>query len=344
VANPAKKLESLLRLHRFELVSQRKHLKYKNPQGKIYVIGKTPSDIRAGHKALTVLKRVIANPVPTSEVIEEERQRRDIEATITLQAQPKPSIAGVAGIGRGRKSKGTGIYYEEEIVPTAEELALKEELRQRANGNRERKEAEKRERRALLRADRQWARRLRKFRRAMRQVDADTNEIASFLRVAILLALARHHAAQEMKKNKELVFDAEQRERLVIGMFQFNDTRAYGEECDEQLCAAIEKVVEQRTGVVAGFLVRGRIPRFYLPLASGRFLLTRKQVSELRRAVVFMERVTQLGGEIHIGRELGTLRLDPIPEWLRDGVMRLGAGENKIDGEAWFEELTLSPR
>src|SRR5579862_2894667 len=124
MANPAKKLESLLKLHRFELVSQRKHLKYKNPQGKIYVMGKTPSDIRAAHKALTVLERVIANPVPTSEVIEEERLRRELEATITLQAQPKPSIAGIAGAGKGKKSMGTGIYYEEKVVPTAEQLAL----------------------------------------------------------------------------------------------------------------------------------------------------------------------------------------------------------------------------
>src|SRR5579862_7079482 len=117
MANPAKKLESLLRLHRFELVSQRKHLKYKNPQGKIFVMGKTPSDLRAEHKALAVLERVVANPVPTSEVIEQERQRRELEATITLHPQPKPSISGVTGAGKGKKSRGIGIYYEEKRPP-----------------------------------------------------------------------------------------------------------------------------------------------------------------------------------------------------------------------------------
>lgn len=111
--NPQRELEGLLRQHKFRLVSQNKHLKFQNPEGKIVVMAKTPSDWRAVNNQLKILKRVIASPVPTSAVIEEERQRRELEGEIALSAQRK-ATAGASGGSRGN---GTGFTYIDKPAP-----------------------------------------------------------------------------------------------------------------------------------------------------------------------------------------------------------------------------------
>jgi len=69
--------------------------------------------LSVAHNSLAVLNRVIASPAP--EVLEEERQCKELETSIALRAHRKPPVVGIAGAGNGRKSKGTGFIYEERI-------------------------------------------------------------------------------------------------------------------------------------------------------------------------------------------------------------------------------------
>jgi hypothetical protein len=117
MANPAREHEALLRRHGFVLVSENKHRKYKDPEGRVYIVSKTPSDWRAWRNAVATLKRAIANAVPSSELLEEERQRRELEASIALEAQRKPSVVGISGAGKGTKSRGTGFVYDDRKPP-----------------------------------------------------------------------------------------------------------------------------------------------------------------------------------------------------------------------------------
>lgn len=57
---PQKQLETMLEEHGFELVRQNTHLVYKNPEGKVFVTSKTPSDFRAALNNVSYLKKVLA--------------------------------------------------------------------------------------------------------------------------------------------------------------------------------------------------------------------------------------------------------------------------------------------
>jgi len=343
MANPAKKLESLLRLHRFELVSQKKHLKYKNPQGKIYVIGKTPSDFRAAHKALTVLERVIVSPVPTSEVIEEERQRRELEATITLQAQPKPTIAGVVGAGKGKKSSGVGIYYEVKkpdkvkLPPTAEELALREEIHRETEAEMERQQAETMERRRARRQKKEWSALLSGCRRAVRQTQKDVNDIGSFAATGTLLQLSRKMAADALRewrgeKPEELAAEHDKRrlvKRLVDGAFFLKHREAYGENPDGEFQRLVDRAAVEALHKAGQFLMHwgGRAPRFYPPFGES-LTLTAAKVRMLHRTATYPSELRDADAW-----EAGILQRHRPPEWLREAVLRLRVGVNKLELE-----------
>jgi hypothetical protein len=66
--NPQDQLIKLLHEHSFDLVRQRKHKIYRNPDGLIFVTASTPSDRRAPQNALSTLKRMLrhldAAPAP----------------------------------------------------------------------------------------------------------------------------------------------------------------------------------------------------------------------------------------------------------------------------------------
>lgn len=325
MANPAQKLESLLRLHRFELVSQRKHLKYKNPQGKIYVMGKTPSDFRAAHKALSGLERVIANPVPTSELIEEERQRRELEATITLQAQRKPSIAGIAGAGKGKKSKGTGIHYEEKVVPTAEQLVHREAMRQRALANQAREYEKKRERREERRKRSEWAGQLSKFRREARQVTKDVGDLHDFMELVTLLEASRSVTARMLRENGNEIKTAEQRGRLLDAIFVLNREKAYGEESDEEFQGAVTNAASMDVFIGGQFLMYrgGRAPR-WLPAVGETINIDAQKLRLFCRTIAWLTR-----GQVEGATAIVTLK--PVPEWLGRAIGSLNVGANTIE-------------
>jgi predicted RNA binding protein YcfA (HicA-like mRNA interferase family) len=69
--NPQDELMELLQEHDFDLVRQRKHKIYRNPDGFTFVVASTPSDRRAPQKALSTLKRILrqANSEPELKVV-----------------------------------------------------------------------------------------------------------------------------------------------------------------------------------------------------------------------------------------------------------------------------------
>jgi hypothetical protein len=193
-------IEELLCKYRFELVAERKHLKYKNPEGKIFIAAKTPSDWRAEMNSLTTLKRVIASPVPTSEVIEEERQRRGLESTIKLQPNVKLS-RGLGGSGKKKRSRGTGFIYEDPAKeePTPEQLEQRENARQRSN----RREEQRRVGRLERKESNEWKLRLYEFRRAVRDSKSDLTEAWKFGRRFVAFETAKNHLAQAIKLSRK---------------------------------------------------------------------------------------------------------------------------------------------
>lgn len=102
-----REINDLLRRHKFALVSQHKHYKFQSPENRVFIMSKTPSDWRVWRNALAELKRVIAAPVPTSLLLEEERQRREMEQFISLRTQERQK----RGTQGPAKTNGTGIYY-----------------------------------------------------------------------------------------------------------------------------------------------------------------------------------------------------------------------------------------
>jgi hypothetical protein len=128
--NPQTEFESLLRQHKFKLVSEKKHYKFADPAGRILITSKTPSDYRAYRNMVSVLRRVVAAPPPSNAVIEEMRQRKELEEYIRLNPAKK-SGAGIAGKGKNKKSRGTGFIY----VDTAPVPFVPDEVREAARNN-----------------------------------------------------------------------------------------------------------------------------------------------------------------------------------------------------------------
>lgn len=353
--NPATKLQSLLKLHRFELDSQKKHLKYKNPQGKVYIMSKTPSDFRAGHRALTVLQRVIASPVPTSELLEEERQRKELEASIVLEAQRKP-LAGIAGAGKGKKSNGTGFIYDEMGVKSLAQIAHEERqakahaeysawleteegLAWRAENQRRKEELAEQERKQQT--EREWKRRLYKFRRTIRQVEEDKSTVEGFAEIAALLYTARKFAAQTIRRQrherpKNLTTTERKRAdaRLLDRTFVEAHEMFSGEDDEDgQVFHETGNSILERVGL---FLMYsgGRVPVFYPPDTftredeedrhDGDFPITlgARDARLLRLTVAWCDRVVD---GINGVRTIGSM-----PAWLRTAVLRLHKGVNLL--------------
>jgi hypothetical protein len=67
--DPQKQISELLGKYDFDLVRQRKHKVYRNPDGLIFVTASTPSDRRASHNALSILKRVLRRRDASDEVV-----------------------------------------------------------------------------------------------------------------------------------------------------------------------------------------------------------------------------------------------------------------------------------
>lgn len=177
--NPLAQFQQILREHHFTEVSRRKHIKYRNPEGKIIVTASTPSDFRAARNMLVTAKRVIANPVPTSELLEEERQRKELEKQIALPAQARVE-PHAAGTGRQRKSHGTGFVYEDKKQPVITE---------------QQREAD--------RLNAEWEKQLASFRRQQRRENADYQKLFRVCVRSLALAMIRRNLAATLNAERK---------------------------------------------------------------------------------------------------------------------------------------------
>jgi hypothetical protein len=205
-----KQIEELLHRHKFALVNERKHLKYKNPEGKIFIAAKTPSDWRADMNSLADLRRVIASPVPTSEILEEERQRRELESTIKLQPNVKLS-RGLSGSGKKKKSRGTGFIYEDcaKEEPTPEQLEQRKKIRQRMA---EREETLQVARQVRRQAE-EWSRLAARLKNEERQRRRDLGHISNFLAHFAAVQRARNEFAEYLRGRRAMMRDKQQVEQ-----------------------------------------------------------------------------------------------------------------------------------
>jgi hypothetical protein len=262
--NPQIEHDRLLRQHKFELVSERNHLKYNDPAGRVYVTAKTPSDWRAYLNQVSVLKRVIAAPVPSNSVLEEMRQRKELEQFITLNAAQKKSAVGIAGAGKKKKSRGTGFIYEDKPEKTAEQIALEEETRERARANNERKDAEKKERRDERRKNEEWSNQLASFRRQARQVNATVQRAWLFAIAVGHYETGRTGVADRLRRERKLgegVSLAEARRRDdYVGRIAFNQKK----ETDSMASNLIENSND-------AFLESSMTIAYMLTLKAGKF-------------------------------------------------------------------------
>jgi hypothetical protein len=149
-----KKIDTLLREHRFTLVRQSKHKIFQAPSGHIFVTSTSPSDWRAAERSLSVLKRILSNPPEPMSLAISAYEREQAALLIAGEQKLMHSAAGM-GSGKQRKSTGTGYKYTEKIL-TAEDIAHNEFLRQQAVANAERKK-QKRQRRRQDKLDRRLA-------------------------------------------------------------------------------------------------------------------------------------------------------------------------------------------
>jgi hypothetical protein len=261
--NPQIEHDRLLRQHKFELVSERNHLKYNDPAGRVYVCAKTPSDHRAYLNQIRSLKRVIAAPVPSSRIVDELRQIKELEQYIALQPAQKNS-QGIQGKGKGKKQKGTGIFYEEKPDKTAEQIAAEEETRERARANNERKDAEKKERRDERRKNEEWNNQLTSFRRQAREVNATVHRAWVFAIAVGHFEMGRQGVAERLRaerKQGEGISYAEARRRDdYVGGVVFNMKK----ESDPLAAAFIENSTDE-------FLESSMTIAYMLTLKAGKF-------------------------------------------------------------------------
>jgi hypothetical protein len=261
--NPQIEHDRLLRQHKFELVSERNHLKYNDPAGRVYVCAKTPSDHRAYLNQIRSLKRVIAAPVPSSKIVDELRQIKELEQYIALQPAQKNS-QGIQGKGKGKKQKGTGIFYEEKPDKTAEQIAAEEETRERARANNERKDAEKKERRDERRKNEEWNDQLASFRRQARHVNATVQRAWLFAIAVGHYETGRNGVADRLRRERKLgegVSLAEARRRDdYVGRIAFNQKK----ETDSMASNLIENSND-------AFLESSMTIAYMLTLKAGKF-------------------------------------------------------------------------
>jgi hypothetical protein len=336
VANPQQEFEILMARYRFALVSQNRHIKYKNPEGKILIVSKTPSDWRVWHNRLTTLKRVIANPAPSSEVIEEQRQRKELESFIRLHTERKPSVVGISGAGKGKKSRGTGFTYEEKIP--VELTAQQIEQQRRARENDLRKAAERKATREVRRAAEEWNRMVGHCKKQIRQVHHDTQAIRRFIASVVVAEAARAETADYLRSYRKEYpgsitgrADREQAFAEVMARYSrqvMEDSSALDAETDKQYY--LGSLV---------YRLSGREPRWFASAFGFPVCLKlcARQIRLVRATVAFLHRSEKI--EV----EGGTLRNIEVPQWLLDTVAKLHVGVNAV-GEHDFDDWKIEKK
>lgn len=176
--NPQTEFQQLLQRHKFRLVRQKNHYVYQDPEGRVLVVSKTPSDYRAWRNMVSTLRRVVSNPVPCSVIVEEESQRKELESMLALHAQQKKKTGASRPHG---KSRGTGFIYED----TAPVPFVPEEVKEAA------------------RNDKRWDGLIRHVRMQRRGMEDLLESIHYFARAAVCLAKARQRVATDIVGARE---------------------------------------------------------------------------------------------------------------------------------------------
>ena len=329
MANPAKEHEELLRRHRFVLVSENKHLKYKDPAGRVYIVSKTPSDWWAWRNALTTLKRVIANSVPSSELLEEARQRQELEQYIQLEAQRKPSCPGIKGAGKKAKSKGTGFFYDDDKSLKQEEERKRREIFLATDEGRAytarkaQEEVEGKQRRELRRLEQEWDRQLRKFHRTTKRWEQDSLECRRFMVNSLMYAKSRQTFNSFLRKMREedWIFTAVERQEGFRAVFievvrtAANDTTEAG----KKLCDEIWEALVASDDMIAAIMYEsGRAPQWAVVTTEADFTISPRIRLLLRRTVEWLKQ-----GHIVDGDGDGIVAKAPTPQWITDAVLAL---------------------
>jgi hypothetical protein len=175
--NPQTEFQSLLRQHKFRLVRQNKHYVYQEPEGRLLVVSKTPSDRRAYSNMVSNIKQIMRNPVPSSEALEESRQKKELEAEIVLAAQQKKK----AGASRPNgKSKGNGFYYDD--VP---KVFVPDEVKEQA------------------RNDKAWDGLIRHVRKQRKEMERRLRSMLQFAFVVAVVEVARLRLAVNIKSGRK---------------------------------------------------------------------------------------------------------------------------------------------
>jgi hypothetical protein len=328
MANPVKEHEELLRRHRFVLVGENKHLKYKDPAGRVYIVSKTPSDWHAWQNALSTLKRVIANPVPTSEVIEEERQRKALEPTIQLTVTVKPP-KGMQGAGKKAKRKGVGIFYDDDKRLKKEEerkrreIFLATEEGRAYTARKAQEEVERKQRRELRRLEQEWDRQLRQFRRTTKRWEQDSLDCRRFMVNSLMYAKSRQMFNSFLRKMREedWTFTAVERQEGFRSMFiEVVRTAAnYGSEPGKKLCDEIWEALEASEDMIAAIMYEsGRAPQWAVAAPEADFAIRPPIRLLLRRTVEWLNE-----GHIVDGNGDGIAAKAPTPQWITDAVLAL---------------------
>jgi hypothetical protein len=258
-------------------------------------------------------------------VLEEERQRRELEQYIRLEEQRKPSCPGIKGAGKGKKSRGTGFIYEDKRV--AELTPEQIEQRRRARENDIRRAEERRAMREARHAAEEWNRAVGHFKKQVRQIEEDFDALTTFLAAAVVLANARRRCARGIRDFRHSYgenptgHETEQAlyESVAVTLSNLEETG----ELAEQFEAAVQSYEP-----VAALLYRlsGRQPSWWYEQPSC-LILTTEEVRRFRLTIEFLGIQTI---SLSDGRKLR--HSIAVPLWLQDAVTKIRAGENRIGG------------
>lgn len=330
MSNPVTKLESLLRQHGFKLVRQTKHLVYRNHEGKLFVTSKTPSDHRAVRNMVSTLERVIASPVPTSEVVEEERQRKALEPTIQLTVTVKP-LEGMQGAGKKAMSKGVGIFYDDDKRLKQEEERKRREIFLASDEGRlwsarkAKEEEERKQRREIRRLEEEWDRQLGKFRRQTQQWEEDYLNCRRFMVNSLMFAKSRQmfkNFLSEMKEEGKVLTTKERQEGFQAMFIEVVRVASIDDgEAGEKLRSEIWEALENRGSdeIISAILYQGgRAPKWTITGTVPDFQFRPSARLLLRRSVKLLSQ-----GRIVDSEGDGISPKSPTPQWIIDAVLAL---------------------
>ena len=130
-----------------------------------------------------------------------------------LEAQRKPSVVGISGAGKGKKSRGTGFIYDRKDQKSKEQLANEQRMaammstpewqaRNALQCERERKRAERLEARRGRLAEKKWNYMRSHLAKQRKDVERELELMYLTANLAVAIALARRTLAQTLRRER----------------------------------------------------------------------------------------------------------------------------------------------